>query len=291
MHPNLLFIPTLLGAILFCWAGIKVYSTAHSPLTKAVLFALAVALAVPALIFVTYYGHVLDRATWFYSFRAAPFTELTASGIGFGTGLIFAWLKQLSAARNSAVIRLSGPSLLIGCGGLLMVPYAKPIIAPLEVPLQTRTSNGVTLQSTPATCGPSSAVTILRFYGIPATERELARECFSYRGGTENWYVARALQRRGLETSYIVSEPQSDTIPMPSIAGVQLGGPGVGGHFITVLGRVDSRRDSKYLVGDPLVGLLNLTPEEIHKKYYFTGFFLKVTGGSKQVHLPMLISL
>lgn len=56
----------------------------------------------------------------------------------------------------------------------------------------------------------------------------------------------------------------------PSIAGVQLGGPGGIGHFITILGK----NGNKYIVGDPTSrrGEMDLT--RLRERYYFTGFFL-----------------
>lgn len=132
------------------------------------------------------------------------------------------------------------------------------------------------MQSSPSTCGPCSAATLLRVFRIHTTERALARECFSYRGGTENWYVARALKRRGLETRYLVTSPQPAAFAFPAMAGVRLGGARGGGHFISILGRQGAR----YIVGDPLVGRLVLTPSQLRPRYYFTGFFLIASRSS-----------
>jgi hypothetical protein len=271
MYLNFLLVPVLLGAFCLGLLGFRV-SSSGSVSSVVAWFGLAVVLAVPALLFATYYGHILDRAAWFYNFRAAPYTELTAAGLGFGLGLILGRLKQIRSVPSSVVSKLLPPIITLAGIAILLVPYIKPVIAPLEVPLQNRWSEGVCLQSTPSTCGPCSAITLLRQYSINASERDLARECFTYQGGTENWYVARALQRRGLQTHYLLTPPQPATLPFHSIAGVQLGGPGTGGHFITVLGRSGNRT----IIGDPLVGKLFLTPKQLYSRYYFTGFFLVV---------------
>lgn len=270
MHLNILFVPTLLGAGLLFLLGFKI-----SPVTRSTPYAIACfisagILAIPALLFVAYYGHVLDRAVWFYAFRAAPYTELTASGIGVGAGLIVERVKWVDSTTHLARPKLMALGMVLFCCGLLFIPYIKPLAAPLTVPLQDKWSDGVCLQSTPATCGPCSAATLLRQFKIVTSEHELAAECFSYQGGTENWYVVRALRRRGIETQYLVTSPQPATLPVSSIAGVQLGGAGRGGHFITIL----ERSRDRYIIGDPLVGRLILTPKQVYSRYYFTGFFL-----------------
>lgn len=186
MHLNFLLFPMLVGAFCLGLLAVRVSSVSGSASADIAWFGLAVALAAPALIFAAYYGHVLDRAAWFYNFRAAPCTELTAAGLGFGLGLILGRLKHIRSAPGSVVSRLLPPTIILFGTAILLVPYVKPVIAPLEVPLQNRWSGGVCLQSTPSTCGPCSAITLLRQYGINASERDLARECFTYRGGTEN---------------------------------------------------------------------------------------------------------
>lgn len=272
MHPNFLFIPTLLGAAFFGVLGFKASSAPRPILHTAVCSLIAALLALPALLFAAYYGHIFDQTAWFYTFRAAPDTELTAAGLGFGAGFI-SQLKRRPFLQRSAEGRLAVPTLVLLCAGILMVPYVKPIAAPLEELPPGQWKQGVAIQTTLATCGPASAATLLRQFNIAASERDLARECFSYRGGTENWYVARALQRHGLRTQYRLTAAQPATLPVPSLAGVQFGGPGTGGHFITLLGR----RGDSYIVGDPLVGKLVLTPARLRSRYYFTGFFLVVS--------------
>lgn len=96
----------------------------------------------------------------------------------------------------------------------------------------------------------------------------LGTHCF--RTGTENWYLTRALRRRGLHAHYVIQSPGQPTFPFPSIAGTEYRGRGGSGHFITILGQEEGR----YLIGDPLVGRLLLTPEQLRQQYYMTGFFL-----------------
>ena len=64
---------------------------------------------------------------------------------------------------------------------------------------------------------------MLRLYGIDATEREVALECYTYVSGTENWYLARALRKRGLKVVFIFADPPFQALPIPSIAGINMG--------------------------------------------------------------------
>src|SRR5262249_53711001 len=157
------------------------------------------------LLFAAYYGHWFDRAEWYYAARAVVGSELLAGGLGFGAGAANAAIARWPVARGSLTIQSAAAFTVILIAGLvLLIPYTKPLIAPIGVPLQDHWSNGVCIQSTPSTCGPSSAATILHYFGVEAKESQLARECFSSGGGTENWYIARALRRRGLAAKYVV---------------------------------------------------------------------------------------
>src|SRR4051812_41511056 len=102
-HLNLLFFPTLLLAFVFFAAGHRVTVKASSARLLALWFACALVSALPAALFVIYYAHLLDNAGWFYAFRALPYTELTASGLGFGTGMA-AGLAQRAAARHKSAM-------------------------------------------------------------------------------------------------------------------------------------------------------------------------------------------
>lgn len=234
----------------------------------------AVAAALPALLFVAYYSHPFDRAIWFYELRALPYSELSAAGLGWTAGMAAGQLERAGFRnRSRAFVRTLQGMLLFCLLMLLCVPYAKPLIAPLRRILPARWSNGVCIQSTASTCGPASAATLLAFWGRTASERALAQECFTYGGGTENWYLARALRKRGLQAHYVIQAPAQTDLPFPSIAGTEYHGRGGSGHFIVILGRQQGR----YLIGDPLVGRLLLTPEEMRTQYYMTGFFLVAT--------------
>jgi hypothetical protein len=101
------------------------------------------------------------------------------------------------------------------------------------------------------------------------SEKDIARECFTYLGGTENWYIARAFRRRGCKVTYRIVEGFPADLKAPAIAGVRVGGMG---HFIAIV------RDSggAYVTGDPLVGAREFPANRIGEVFDFTGFFMEV---------------
>lgn len=274
IHLNPLWFPvTLLTLGLF---GLSFRFASRSTHHRALLWNAGIAAmsAIPGLLFTLYYTHLFDRAVWFYELRALPYSEFLAAGLGWTAGTIAGRMnREVSRKFSAGFVRTLQSFLLLIVLLVLWAPYAKPIIAPLRGLQAARWSNGVCLQSTPATCGPASAATLLAYWGRTASERELALECFTYGSGTENWYLVRALRRRGLQVRYQLRSPGQTRLPSPAIVGTEYRGKGGSGHFITVLGQ----QEGCYLIGDPLVGRLLLTPEELRQRYYLTGFFLVAT--------------
>ena len=260
---NLLFFPVVALAALLFVAGYKLGIRPASPGVNWLVHAAAGACALPGILFAIYYLHLFDDAVWFYRFRSLPFTELTAAGAGLLAGLLHAW-----TVRKGLRVRPLLPGLLlIG----LFIPYMKPVVSPLDLTsLAAECRDGVCLQSTPSTCGPSSVASILRMFDIRETEKTLAREAYTSSGGTENWYLARALRRRGFPVEYVVLDRPVASLPYPSVAGVVL--PGGAGHFISVLGETDT----SYVVGDPMHGKVNVPKARPAAAYNFTGFFMIV---------------
>jgi hypothetical protein len=192
-------------------------------------------------------------------------SELSASGAGLLAGLLQAW-----TIRKGFRLRTLLPGLLL-VG--LFVPYMKPLFAPLDTTgLAAVCRDGVCLQSTASTCGPASVDSILKLFNIEESEKTLAREAFTSAGGTENWYLARALRRRGFDVRYVVAEKPVMRLHFPAVAGVKLAGGA--GHFIAILGETDSA----YVVGDPMFGKLHVPKPQLGRSYDFTGFFMIVEG-------------
>jgi hypothetical protein len=245
----------LLAALLYV-AGLR----ARAPLLqRAGLLA-----ALPALLFAAGYAHLgLDEAPWFCRLRALPGSELLVAGAGLTAGLLAPRLRWRVA-----------PPLLAAC--LVIVPFFKPLLGLLMPPASGNLwAGGVCLQTTPSTCGPCSAATVVRALSAGSvSEATLAAEAHTFRGGTESWQLARALRRRGLRADFgrVSAAVAPAAFPVPSIAGVRLG-DGIG-HFVAVLGRAP---DGRWQIGEPLSGLLVLDEAELRQRYVFTGFYLSIT--------------
>jgi hypothetical protein len=227
------------------------------------LFLLAFVAAVPAFLFALYYTHLFDNAAWFYRFRAVPYTELLVGGSGLLAGIL-----HYRFAPETLGEKLVIPAAL---AALLAVPFVKPLLDPIDLNrLRDRCEGEVCMQSTFSTCGPSSAATLLKAFGQTASEKQLARECFTSRGGTEIWYVARAFERRGFHTSVVIQPLERLSPPSPAIAGVVLRGGA--GHFIAIM----SQTADEVTIGDPMKGKLVVKKSDLKSYYDFTGFFLVI---------------
>ncbi len=248
--------PTLLLSALLFPLGLR-WGRASS-LSPVKLILMAGLAALPALLIAAQYLHVLD-SSWYYAFRAYPGTELLAVPEGLSAGPVQGRWRM----GRSSVSMLILLALLVG------MPHAKPLLYPLnDSLLQERWQDAVCLQSSPSTCGPACAATLLRSLGKAGDEATLARECFSSGRGTENWYLTRALRKRGLRVRYLDLTDISGGLPSPAIAGVRL--EGGFGHYVTVLGKTPEG----YLLGDPLEGSVIL-PQTTLTGYGFTGFFMQ----------------
>lgn len=261
MQVNPLFLPTLVGTALLFRLGWILQRKLETRKGRIVLWTVGGLLACPGLLYVLYYSHVLDDAAWLYNLRTVRYTELLACGVGLLAGAFDAWWEPESFGEKAVV-----PAALLV---LVAVPYIKPVLDPLDLTkLKDQCEGEVCLQSTFSTCGPASAATVLKSFGKTASEKELARESLTSRGGTEIWYLARALQRRGVATSVVIRPRGETETPSPAIAGVVL--PGNAGHFIAIL----SNDEERVTIADPLKGKFVVAKADLVNRYQFTGFFL-----------------
>lgn len=256
--PTLVLTYTFFGGGIWLWRHARTWQGKVGVLLVGLLFA-AVGVLIPG-----YYLKWFQDAPWYCQFRSWPLSELSAAGVGLLAGLMSVWIEKYPLVTRPFLLAI----LTLG----IIAPYLKPVLAPLQVELETKDSwrDGVCLQSTSATCGPASAATLLRAAGIPMSEAQIARECHTYSGGTENWYLARLFRRQGFDVEYVKLDLLSGALPVPSIAGVKVGGAG---HFVALI----AETDTTYLTGDPLVGRHEYRKEDILKSFQFTGFFMKVT--------------
>lgn len=275
MNVNPMVVPTLaLASILFC-VGQHLARTSTSSARMVLLAVLGTVLAAPAVLFAAYYLHFFDQAEWFYELRAARFTEILGGGIGFPAGYLWRALRSGSGATDM----LAGSAVPVVALLCLLAPYSKSVLLPIDLAtMQDRWSDDICLQSTSSTCGPACVATLLKVSGHDVTERQIALESYACASGTENWYLARALRRRGLAVDFLVVEPHPDALRFPAIAGVNLGGEEGLGHFITVL----DHTGEGYVIGDPLRGRLVLSLDETRRRYHFTGFFMVVGAATPE---------
>jgi predicted double-glycine peptidase len=222
-------------------------------------------LAVPSLWFAVYYLHVLPEQEWLYTVRSWPGSELLVVFLGCAGGAAAALLPRL----------LLGVPLFAALAPAAL-PYLKPLLAPLpDDAFQGQSQAAVCLQSTPSTCGPASVTTILRRLGVSATERGIARAAFSYRGGTEAWYLARYVRSRGLSAHFDFRPTFSPAAGLPALVGVRIGGAG---HFIAVL----DLRDDQVTFADPMIGEEHLSLAGFQRHYDFTGFHMVIHRAEPQ---------
>ncbi|MBI5095837.1 MAG: hypothetical protein HZB26_25815 [Candidatus Hydrogenedentes bacterium] len=264
MNVNPLIAPTLLLAYALAFASYAVTRRIKGVSLQAAWFVAAVLGALPAVSMPLYYTHLYDHWAAYYAFRALPYSELTASGAGLLAGVVAHWARRFHARGRFVDMALL---VLLTLG--VAAPYAKPVLAPVAPGVfQDRWSEGVCLQST-ASCGAACTATFLKLFGFDMTERQIAQECFTYVAGTENWYLARALRKRGLNVTFVVLDPKARELPIPCIAGIKMG---EAGHFICILGE----ENGAIVVGDPLMGRYTCTKDELFAKIRFAGFFMHI---------------
>jgi hypothetical protein len=236
------------------------------------LWVLASVLALPALTYALYYSRLMGEPIWLYRLRAVPGSEMLAAASGFLAALV--QVRAIPRLRLSPLGRITLVPIVLAVG--LLLPYLKPVFRPLHPEtLSDVWIDGVCHQSSGGTCGPASVATILRQLGVNANERELAEEAYSAASGTENWYLARAIKKRGPGVNFLKSSPA--TAPLPAVAGVRLLSTGGAGHFVALLGRTNELM----VIADPLEGRQTLTLQQLAAKYEFTGFFLAIKPKNK----------
>jgi len=231
-----------------------------TPRVRALAFALAGVSALPALAMAAHYLHLFDDQAWFCRWRSEAWSPWSGAAAGLPVGM--------AAVRARMPLRVALTVLL---ALVVWAPYAKPVLMPLDASsMRERWRLGACLQSTPSTCGPASAATLLAAAGCPASEAELARACFTSQTGTEAWYLVRALRARGQRVEVVAGDAAAP-VPAPAIAGVRRGSSG---HFIAILGRTP---EGAVITADPAFGRqIHADDAALRRKFAFTGFYLKV---------------
>ena len=215
-------------------------------------------LSLPAASFSVYYLHLIPDTAGYFAFRSLPGVEwvllIPAGAAGVLATFVPKWRFALLVCALLAVI----------------VPFLKPLLKPVSVDRIGETwTDDVCLQSSQSTCGPASAATLLRQFGVDASESELARDSFSSSSGTEAWYLARAIRSRGVEVRFRFVDKVEEVVA-PAIIGIQF--PNGFGHFIALR----ERKGEQMSIGDPLIGPETLHSSELLARGEFTGFALEL---------------
>lgn len=153
-----------------------------------------------------------------------------------------------------------------------VVPFLEPVMGPLPYDLLTDLwREEVCMQSLPSTCGAASSATVLRQFGISASEGDVVRAAYSYVNGTEAWYLARFLRKKGCEVRFRTGVTPEDSLRLPAIVGVDIIGVG---HFVPFL---EQTGPGRFVIGDPLRGREELSLAVLGARYRFTGWCMEVS--------------
>lgn len=265
-NPNLI-VSVLLGILLFfitqwCFKSLC-YRRAEIMFIVGSLFLALISLLIP----IAYLSDMVGANPMYAQFRSLPYSELLVVAVVPLVSLIMLWCK---VKINSTF----GKSFTAGLCMVMMlfyisIPFIKPLIRPLTITLADKWQDGVALQTTPSTCGPSSLATIFKYYGKKDSESHIALQAYTSASGTENWYLARYAATQGFHYQFL-HEVELAKVPTPAIIGVKLRHFG---HFIVLL----SNQNGFYEVADPLIGKIGLSIEEFESKYQYTGFVLYIS--------------
>jgi hypothetical protein len=199
-----------------------------------------------------YYLHLFEPPIWYIEWRSFPYTEISVGLVGWVIGY---FCKKL--------IQEPFPSLFLSgllSAGLVLLPFLKPILRPIRLPLTDKWQANICLQSCPSTCGAASLATLFKLQNIQTTEPEIARNAYSCGSGTEIWYLLRFARAQGLNLKPLIINNLED-LQKPALLGTSIGANY--GHFVVFLGKNNDR----YQIGDPLKGLLLLNPTEFKNAY------------------------
>jgi ABC-type bacteriocin/lantibiotic exporter with double-glycine peptidase domain len=184
--------------------------------------------------------------------------------------------------------------------GLLIVPLVaiclhrvlSPAFARPPTPLADRWKGAVALQTSPATCSPAAAATLLRAHGIAAKESEMATLCLTGERGTTSHGLFRGLKLKTANTPWDVeafqmNEARLRKLDGPAILTVRLDPspavdpryqrlwgwtPGVA-HSVVFLGFTN---DGKVDVADPAIGAEQWSAKDLHVLWHGEGLRLFV---------------
>ena len=169
--------------------------------------------------------------------------------------LLFIGGIAVTISRHTSRIQVIAVVLIcsLGLGGFTATEsyFVAPIYASLQDNLQP---NGVFRQSSPSSCAPSALATVLRIWGINATESSVARLAGTSRLGTsmaQLLIASRAFGMDGIELK--PTWEQMQLINRPGVLGVWFrDGVNVISHTVALLGF----KGNKVIIGEPTIGII-----------------------------------
>ncbi|MCP4132360.1 MAG: peptidase C39 [bacterium] len=263
-----LFAAIPIGIILYI-AGFRLLNLAlfkENRVLKIFIIFLFFLLSLPCFSFILYYLHLVREPVWYLEFRSIHNIEIISAFIGLFIGSI---IDEIPFIRDRNSLKRIGAIVTLF---FIFIPYCKPVLLPVnyDTRLKPEWKDNVRLQSTGSTCGPAALATVFSFYGIQKEEYEIAKASYTCATGTENWYLARYANNNGLTANFYYKDSLSQ-VPVPSIIGTNIGGIG---HFVVLLGT--DPKENKIIIGDPLVGRLNLTLKAFKRRYRFKNLAIHI---------------
>jgi hypothetical protein len=202
---------------------------------------------------------------------ARPVSFIEVTGIVIPAALLFT-----IAARNVAVARQPRiiAALMAACCLYFVRNGAWMFRPPLADLGPTRMQGSICLQSTPYTCVAASLVTMLKAFGYPAGETEMARLTYTerYYGTTDTRALAALRARLTGEPVEVCFETMDfdrlKLVPKPCVVSLKRG------YFVSHMVPVLSISDSHVRLGDPLTGITEVSTGEFLRSWPGRGIYL-----------------
>lgn len=261
-----------LGSLLCALAGVALgrwFSRLRSPywaigyfIPLVLVFVYGLAYHFPAIMFLPPFSWVMMGLKKFAVFGFIATMVLTTP------------LSRVPQKRNRILVSALMAVIVFAMG---IWPFIAPMIDRNQLShLRTNIDkNGVCMQTTDYTCGPASAVTILRKLGLPAEEGQIAiLSCTSGQDGTPTDMLADGLNRQYSASGLSVQCRVFNTVAELKDAGLTLAVVKYGfmvDHWVAVL----EVTDSEVVVGDPLGGLDRMSYNDFAKKWRFVGIVVQ----------------
>ncbi|MCE5199260.1 hypothetical protein LLG39_09825 [bacterium] len=260
-------IPALLIGIL-TFIGFRIaYIRSSNVAVRVGLILAGLVLAIPAVLFTSNYMLLIPYADWFFNAHTLPGVEASSGLVGALLGIMFASSKLRPSKLNFPVLSFC----TILASGLLIAPFAKQLLYGVDYSnLTNKWNNGICLQTSSYTCVPACVSTLIRMQGGNIAEPELARAAGTTKHGTETWYLARALKKRGYK-AHFHNVRSLRNAPVPSVVSVNLGDIR---HVVVLL----AKDENGLTIGEPLRGRHSYKWSVFQKSYHPDGMCITITA-------------